>query len=330
MPWLRTGDNAATYPMIMMVAGFDPDDDRLINEVFGWLVRCAAQSAGHMTDNIVDFGTAKTMGFSRTSELIRICTAVGLITEVIHKGMRAMRIIDDAEFLHIRTRAQVLLDRRRNKDNADGPKKARILLRDGIACRWCGISTNWNNDNKSARAGELDHLHIDPDKETADHDLVVSCRACNRTRGGNPDAFTRTLRPVPLEPLYSLEAAAIIKKHLNTTVQIDDQRADTTPAPAPIRDQRPGSTEPAPAVHQDESEQRPDGPSATALSDPTGAPQSGDDSIERGSVDPRSQGSGFTGSGRDGPGRAGKGQNGSGGGGKGRRRGRRGGRGGAS
>ena len=53
MPWARLGDNAATYPKLMQIAGYRGADDRAVNEVRGWLLACATQSAGHLTDYVL-------------------------------------------------------------------------------------------------------------------------------------------------------------------------------------------------------------------------------------------------------------------------------------
>ena len=82
MPWTRTGDNAATYPRLMQVAGGRGADERTVNEVAGWLFRCAFQSAAHMTDYVIDAGTAWMLGGARTDDLVRLAVKTGLLAKV--------------------------------------------------------------------------------------------------------------------------------------------------------------------------------------------------------------------------------------------------------
>ena len=71
MPWLRAGDNAATHPSVMALLTVRGADDRTANEVFGFVMRCAMQSAGHMTDYRVDLGTAHLLAGDRAETLLK-------------------------------------------------------------------------------------------------------------------------------------------------------------------------------------------------------------------------------------------------------------------
>ena len=211
MPWARLGDNSATYPKLMMIAGFPGADERAVNEVRGWLLACATQSAGHMTDYVIDFGTAALFGAGRTKKLIAWCVKAGLLTPTRVAGSAAWIIINDPEFIHIRTRAEVEWDRQRRSDLRNPGLTVPVRLRDGDNCRYCGVQVQWRGQ-KTNRSAELDHR--EPGEPGTVETLVVACRSCNGSRQDNPQwDDDHPLRPPPAAPSYGATTARFLTEN---------------------------------------------------------------------------------------------------------------------
>lgn len=224
---MRTGDNAATYPPLMSVMGAPGADERLVNEVAGWLWRCASQSAGHMTDYQVDVGTAHMFGGARTEFLVRVATRARLMTKIKTDQGTAYLIVDDPEFLHIRLRKEIEWERQQRKDTRDPRIKAPVLRRDGDNCRWCGIGVMWRGQT-SNRTGTLDHLT--PGQAGTVSTMVVACKGCNGSRQDNPqwDDDHSLLEP-PTAPNYGATTAAYLTQHgYPTEANYGAQRAPAT------------------------------------------------------------------------------------------------------
>lgn len=323
MPWVRFGDQAATYPKLLMVAGLPGADGRAVNEVRGFLYACATQSGGHTTDYLIDPGTAALFGGTRTRKLVGWCVATGLLTPTDVGGIEHWLIINDPEFIHIRTKAELEWERQRSADNANLALIVPVRLRDGDNCRYCGLQVQWRG-RKSARSAEYDHRTPGVAARTPD-DLVVACRSCNGARQDNPDwDATHPLRPVPTNPMYGAITATFLTQNGHPSrpnLEPDatsTSSADTAAHPARSAAQRPAREATSTAA---------EGAHAAAES---GAETPGNSTSDQvpGSGETGSTGSGRNGSvpvrlgdgsGRDGPGRRAptSGQ---------RRRGRRGGR----
>jgi len=200
MPWIRSGDNAATYPPLMSIAGMRGADERTVNEAAGFVFRCAFQSGAHMTDYLVDVGTAYMIGGARTDELLRLCQRAGIFTEVKDKGLRYFKLIEDPEFIHIRLRKEIEWERQQRNDTRDPGLRAPVLLRDGDQCRWCTKRVEWRGRTTN-RTGTLDHLH--PGQPGTVETMVVACKACNSARQANPQwEADHPLLAAPRAPLY--------------------------------------------------------------------------------------------------------------------------------
>lgn len=220
MPWLKSGDNAATHPRLMRLATLG--DERTLNEVCGFALRCAWQSAGHMTDYVIDEGTAALMGGARTKELLRLAERAGLMRRDKLDGQRAWRLLEDPEFFHMRLRSEVEADRQRDRDRKNLDLTMPVLARDGDQCRYCGVVVNWF-DRKGNRGGTFDHR--EPGQPATVDTYVVACRACNRTRWDDPDADERLpLRPAPGAPYYSRKTAERLTKHYGRPFPTADSR----------------------------------------------------------------------------------------------------------
>lgn len=322
MAWQRGGDTAATYPPLMAVRGDSDADERTLNEVRGFLWALSTQSGAHLTDYVLDVGTVELFGGPRTVQLLKHCTKHRLLTKVKTEHGVGYKLVDDPDFIHLRSRREVLRARQQTADARNLALTVPVRLRDGDQCRWCGVEVVWLG-RKTARSAQFDHLHPERlgNELTTVEDLVVACAGCNQARGGDAerwDSSHRIMLP-PARPWYGPATAAFLTRNGHPTEPNTDGRDDDVrPAPAPGAD-----TAPPRGV-------RP----ATGQGDDT-AP-----SARRRSLDEKSSRSDFegpsvgNGSGRAGSGSAGQGGGvpdvGSGGAGGGssrsRRRGRRGGR----
>ncbi|ROP45931.1 HNH endonuclease [Pseudokineococcus lusitanus] len=208
MPWSKGGDTGATHPALL--AADDARDERALNEVAGFVLRAYLQSAGHMTDYVLDEGTARLLGRSRTDWLVRRATRAGLLERVPGRS-RCWKLLEDPEFVHLRLRADVERERRRKRDNANEALTVQVRLRDGDECRYCGSVVNWR-DRKGGRGGTYDHNPpVQPGQATTVGGLFVSCQRCNGTRGAlaDPDGLL-PLRPQPMEPYFTALSVAYL------------------------------------------------------------------------------------------------------------------------
>lgn len=213
MPWTKVGDAAATYPRLMQTAGLAGADERTINEVAGWLWRCAFQSAAHMTDYVIDVGTAYMLGGSRTEELIRLCVKTGLLRERTVGGLRHFELIADPDFINIRLKQEVEWERQQNRDTKNHELRVPILLRDGDQCRYCAKVVAWRG-RTTARSGSLDHRV--PGAAGTVETMVVACVGCNSARGrvgAGEWEKDHPLLPAPRTPLYGGVTAKYLAEH---------------------------------------------------------------------------------------------------------------------
>lgn len=328
MPWVRFGDNAATYPKLLMIAGLPGADARAVNEVRGWIAALATQSGGHTTDYLVDYGTALMFGGARTDKLISWCTTTGLLTSVEADGMKQWAIINDPEFIHIRTKAELEWERQRAADNANLSLIVPVRLRDGDNCRYCGLQVQWRG-RKSARSAEYDHRTAGQRARTPD-DLVVACRSCNGARQDHPEwDATHPLRPVPTHPRYSaLSALFLTNNGCPTSANLEPDATYSSSADTAAHRARPAAQHPA-----REATSTPNRSATTAPEMAAETPRKSTSKSVAGSGETGSPGSGRVGSGpvRPGEGRPGEGRPGEGRASPGpdtrrRRRGKRGGR----
>lgn len=196
------------HPRLLAVLEHPECDDRLLNEVAGFLIRCAAQSGQHSTDYVVSRGTAiQVAGASRVETMVALCVATELMTEVeveaeSGRATTAYKIVDDDhDFIHLRLKKEIDWERQRKADAQKPSLIVPVRLRDGDACRWCGVVVNWS-DHRSARGATYDHL--DPGEAATIDTYVVSCLSCNSSRQRNelPQGVTALLDP-PAQPYFS-------------------------------------------------------------------------------------------------------------------------------
>ncbi|MGY4845486.1 hypothetical protein ACW9PK_12190 [Kocuria sp. MNB10] len=221
-----------------------PDaDDRSKIEVFGFVTLCATVGAQHLTDYVITRATAADVAGSmeRADLLLEQATFAGYlepVIEVVRGHERARwRIVEDPEFIHMRTAEEVEWERRRKRDNSNPALTIPVRLRDGDACRYCGQVVKFRA-RTGRLAGTYDHRSPGRGAETPD-DLVVACTRCNSGRKNNPHAEREyPLLPVPDRPYYSLDTVEYIKNS-------EWARSNgITPPPAPRTKVRPGEIPP--------------------------------------------------------------------------------------
>lgn len=181
MSWFRVGDTAATDPRILALE--DPRDPLLGTLCFGFLVKLGTQSANHFTDYVIHPGFLTIAGGPAAPKLLKRCIAAGLITSLGGRGAnQRWKLIDTApELFHIRLKDEVAWEKQQKADTRNPALKAPVLLRDGDACRWCGIPVQ-PMDTMSRRGRSFDHLRPGQPARGRE-DLVVACKGCNGDRG---------------------------------------------------------------------------------------------------------------------------------------------------
>jgi hypothetical protein len=263
MPWAKFSDTSAHHPTVlapMALVDWQPPrltQTDLVNLLAGIFERCAVQSAGYLTDYVITAGVLASTAGDNWQHWAALMQRAGYLTPVeLDNGDTAWRLIDDpTNLVHIRLKDDLEWERQRKRDNSNPTLTVGVRLRDGDACRYCGVLVVWG-DNRGARGGTYDH-RIAGQPATGPDDLRVACHACNGRRSSHADADDWCPpRPAPATPYYGAKTAAYLNEHghkVRRSRQRPDTRSDTAP--------RTTSTL-APA-------QRPRTPRDTAASDPT-------------------------------------------------------------
>lgn len=204
MAWLRTGDNVANHPIVLAVLEHPQATDNSVNETFGFIMRCALQSAAHFTDYVISYGTALALAGSKSQadHLLELATSAGYITPAeTLDGKPAFKLIEDSDFIHIRSKEEIDFERQRDRDRKDQGLTVPVWLRDGDACRYCRRIVQWS-DKKSQRSGTFDHLS--PGNAATHDTYVVACRGCNSALSDLAfEERSKYLLSVPPVPHYS-------------------------------------------------------------------------------------------------------------------------------
>ncbi|MFF1531460.1 HNH endonuclease [Cellulomonas sp. NPDC058312] len=273
VPWVRWGDTSANHPIVLSVLEHEECDDRLVNEVHGFISRCSAQAGAHTTDYVVTRGTAVLMaGPSRVDVMIAVAIFAGYISEIEVDGRTAYKLVDDDhDFLHLRLKEEIDWEKQRKSDNSNPALIVPVRLRDGDACRWCGNVVDWSAKT-GGRAGTYDHLV--PGHAATIDTYVVCCRSCNASKGKNahPEKHP-TLLGVPVQPYFSRHSIDWLtennwRKDQGLSVPPRPRKvvAPGTPAPGtqpPATTKTPGQS-PATAASSATAGERPDHQSGTA------------------------------------------------------------------
>lgn len=230
MSWLRVGDDAATYPALLSIAGMAGAKDHSVRETFGFLVGAATLSAAHMTDYFLNIGTLALMGGNNLKELLKFCERSGLLTKHTQDGEKGYLLIQDPNFLHMQSREEVERRRNHDADVNDESITVPVRKRDGDSCRWCRLPVVWAGP-KSKQRGEYDHLN--PGERATVDTLVVACRSCNGRRKNNVEAWAaeHELHQPPANPLYGKTTAKFLQERGYPNLECNF-RSDETPRQA--------------------------------------------------------------------------------------------------
>lgn len=251
MPWLKVGDQAAFHPVVTAPLEQDDADDRLINELFGFVARCAVAAAAHELDYIVPIGTARQIaGLSRASQLIDAAVAAGYFSRVLLEGKPALKLVEEEDLFNMILKDERAWKNQRRNDQRNVELTVPVRLRDGDACRWCSKIVDWN-DRKSGRAATYDHLR--PGHAATTDTFVVCCKACNSARQDDP-AWNGTLRKPPAKPFYGAATVSFLAKY-GKTVAESVKRPEVVDAPTETN-----------GTNQDKGDGNAPGPQATATS----------------------------------------------------------------
>ncbi|MET3349625.1 UNVERIFIED_ORG: 5-methylcytosine-specific restriction endonuclease McrA [Arthrobacter sp. UYEF1] len=189
-----------------------------MNELFGFVMRCSTQSAAHLTDYVINRGTAIQMagGMSRANELLQLAVFSGyMVEESLEEdghSRKVYRILDDPDFIHLRTKAEIDWERQRRNDTARPELVIPARLRDGDGCRYCGKVVRWGAQN-GRLGGTYDH-RIPGKQAASEKDLFVACRGCNAGRKDNPNADQDYPRlPAPETAYFSASTIQWLREH---------------------------------------------------------------------------------------------------------------------
>lgn len=297
MPWLKQGDAAANHPIVLSALELDDADDRILNELFGFVARCATQSAAYEQDYIVTVGTARHMAGSLTryNELAAAAKRCGYWTETTitdedGQERAAWKLVEEEDLFHMILKEERAWTNQRKKDARDPSLTVPVRWRDGDACRRCGKTVSWT-DRKSGRAGTYDH--IEPGQAAEIGTLIVCCKECNSKRQADPSTDWPLLA-APKEPLYGAETTDFLQKH-----GIDPKNRNKTPArangTAAKAAVRAATVEPEATEARPASENMPE-----KIPAPVDLPDPGRSELSR--IKPRRDGTGRVRSGQDGKG----------------------------
>ncbi|MEH0058792.1 hypothetical protein [Auritidibacter ignavus] len=241
MSWLKTSDAAAYHPIVLAPLSWDKADARTVNELFGWVMRCAVQSAQHNEDYLVSIGTARaTAGsFDRYEALVEAGLYAGylkVVDRTLEDGTvrQYLKLAEEEDLFHMFLKSERDWQAARKRDNNNEALTAPVRARDGDACRWCGkivfFPEGAGGDQKSARRGTLDHLFPGTPARSPE-DMVVSCKACNSARKDDPDGqwIHTKLLGVPMNPYYSKNTAKFLTE-CGYEVKASEKRPVTIPA----------------------------------------------------------------------------------------------------
>ncbi|WP_411732172.1 HNH endonuclease [Paeniglutamicibacter sp.] len=336
MSWLKQSDVSANHPITLRALEMEEADDRILNEVYGWVNRCATQSAAFDQDYIVTVGTARAMAgsFARFDALSKAAIFCGYFTEVMieveGEQRKAFKLVEEQDLFHMILKAEKDWTKQRQADNRNVSKTGPVRLRDGDACRYCGRTVTWGQDRRSVRKGSIDH--VVPGAEGTIETMVVCCNECNSRRKDDPESTWKTL-PAPVEPLIGDITARWLTDKCGIPTKPSYNRTPTTPVPPAATNGPQVIEEPTavehPAMGVPAKDDAPVAVSDASIGSTTSrpgatveVPEATDRPASRSEQKPNSDHrsikveqsgrSGYAGSGRDGSGRVGTGSGGSG------------------
>lgn len=217
---------------------------QMVCMVKGFVQSLVTESAAHNTDYRINLGQVLLAGGEQAGlQMAGWCVQLGLMKVTNQLAGQAIEweLTLPTDIAHNRSAAEIARDRQRQRDNTNPRLRAEVRLRDGDACRWCGVITYWGSpDKRSARVGELDHLDdqaLDAGKPAKVTTIVVACRHCNGSRQKDREGWDVKLKdpPHPADRFFSPATAAYIQKHLGIPVPVttaDDERPGSQPGTA--------------------------------------------------------------------------------------------------
>lgn len=215
MAWVKSSDTSGSHPIALAPLTWPPeqidqlDPAELATLLYGLAHRCAMYSAQFTTDYVIADATVAFVIGSRWRRWADLTAKAGYWTRDDNAG--GWMLVKDAEHLfHIRTRAELAWERQRKADVADPKLVVPVRLRDGDACRYCGVLVQWGA-RRGGRRGTYDHRQPGSPASSPD-DLVVCCGSCNASRGNDP-AGTWVPRAAPARPFYGPESVAMLAEH---------------------------------------------------------------------------------------------------------------------
>lgn len=205
MAWTRSDDNTLLHPKVLRAGR--GGDDRMVNEVYGFVARCCTWSGGLLTDGFIPLEIAEVASPTRWEVLTKAAVKADMLRR--HRGPDGdwgWTVVMEDQLFHVRSKAEVMKDREASRRLTRVQAIARdVRLRDGDQCRYCAKTVTFEGDRRSNRAGTYDH-QVPPDQggEETVENVVVACGGCNRAKADRtPEQAGMTLRPAPDEPYYS-------------------------------------------------------------------------------------------------------------------------------
>lgn len=249
MPWLKVGDKFAAHPLVLAVRRARRADGRSVNEVVGFLTRCATSSAGYMTDYRITIDVAELYGGARTQVLLTQAVEAGLLVAEGRGANRTWRIVEDEDLYHVRAKSDVEWERQRDSDRRNVDLIMPVLARDGDQCRYCRNVVHVK-DTRSGRGRTFDHT--EPGRPATVDTYVVACHRCNSKLAKRP-------RPVPELPLLAPPPLPYFSPRTTTKADVEYYFGHPIPsAPTAHLDHA------APRPNPDTARQRPGTDTATA------------------------------------------------------------------
>lgn len=273
MPWLKVSDQAANHPIVLSALEMEDADDRVMNELFGFVARCAVSAAAYETDYVLSVGVIKQIaGMSRWAPLTAAAVACGYFqTMQDDEGRVLYRLAEEKDLFHMILKDERAWANQQKRDVGNTKLTVPARKRDGDQCRWCGKIVSWKGDRRSGRAGTYEHLH--PGEPATVDTLVIACGACNFARRDDAVNWAGSLRPAPETPYYGAETVEYLRKH-GVTVQpsgslpIEVPGARATASLTPVEPQSLVEPTPAYAGSTEPSDQQSPGPVTAVSSEP--------------------------------------------------------------
>lgn len=312
MPWLKTSDQAADHPIVIAPLESEEADDRIVNELFGWVARCAVRAAAYETDYVIDMATARHVagGVERFKVLRDAALSSGYMVRAQITGpdggqRDALRLVEEDDLFHMLRKDERKWETQRRRDTNNRDITGPVRMRDGDGCRYCQRIVQWR-DRRSSRSATLDHVHGSEHPVKSSADLVVACRACNsRKKEASAESAGMTLQPAPSKPFYGPATVAFLKEEgFDVEPSTDDpgSRAAASEGSSDAQGDPAGqqARSEGPHVENPGSPQAaPEGRSQTSGTDDPGSSRESNRELGREAEGPRYTGSGRDGSGRD-------------------------------